>query len=224
LVSHYRCRIVNLPPECLLYNKHSPRGLIYYGGRFTEWHRSHHWLWIVIKIRSCHHKWLIIRFVTRVKQQVPLLEQELLTLAEHLRSPPIFSEVGLAQSLVLCIVYWRSLFVLLSFLFWPLYCLSFNFWLLINLLVSSIFSYICRVVCPQHIYARLLKNKCSLIEWYIKQSSVVLISMLHIRIKTQIDQSNTQVTFAGDFLGTSTCTDMVLLDIFIFQFYSSAIT
>jgi len=28
--------------------------------------------------------------------------------------------------------------------------------------------------------------------------------MLHIRIKTQIDQSNTQVTFAGDFLGTST--------------------
>ena len=30
------------------------------------------------------------------------------------------------QSLVICVMFCRSLFVLLSFIIWPLYCLSFN--------------------------------------------------------------------------------------------------
>jgi hypothetical protein len=34
---------------------------------------------------------LITGFVTRLTQQVPLVEQELLTLPEHLSSPPVFS-------------------------------------------------------------------------------------------------------------------------------------
>ena len=38
-----------------------------------------------------------------------------------------------AQSLVVCVVFCRSLFVFLYFFFWPLYCLSFfNVWLLIT--------------------------------------------------------------------------------------------
>ena len=65
-------------------------------------------------------------FVTRVTLQVLYKEQELFTLPEHLSSPPGFSLVGVAQSLVFCLMYCRSLFVLLSFFFfWPLYCLSF---------------------------------------------------------------------------------------------------
>jgi hypothetical protein len=35
------------------------------------------------------HSWLITGFVTRVTRQVPQEEQELLTLSEHLISPPI---------------------------------------------------------------------------------------------------------------------------------------
>jgi hypothetical protein len=49
------------------------------------------------------------------------VEQELLTLPEHLS----FRGVRVTRSLVFCVMFWRSLFVLLSFYFWPLCCLSF---------------------------------------------------------------------------------------------------
>jgi len=42
---------------------------------------------------SFPHSWLITEFVTRLTRQVPLVEQELLTLPEHLSSPPVFSGV-----------------------------------------------------------------------------------------------------------------------------------
>jgi hypothetical protein len=42
----------------------------------------------LIKIRSCPHYWLITRFITRVSRRVPRVEQGLLTLPEHLSSPP----------------------------------------------------------------------------------------------------------------------------------------
>ena len=63
-------------------------------------------------------------------------EQELLTNPEDLSSPPFIYEVRVAQSTVLCVVFWRPLFVLLYFsfghcivcplvlFFWPLYCLA----------------------------------------------------------------------------------------------------
>ena len=58
---------------------------------------------------------------------------ELLTLSEHMSSLPVFSGVRVTRSLVLCVMLCRSLFVPLSFLFWPLCCLSFfgfyRFWL-----------------------------------------------------------------------------------------------
>ena len=44
---------------------------------------------------------------------------------EHLRSPPVFSWVRVSRSLVLCVMFCILLFVLLSFFFWPLRCLSF---------------------------------------------------------------------------------------------------
>jgi hypothetical protein len=50
-----------------------------------------------------------------VTQLVTLMEQELLTLLEHLRSPPDFSGVRVAQSLVFCVVFCILLFVLLPF-------------------------------------------------------------------------------------------------------------
>ena len=36
---------------------------------------------------------------------MPLVEQELLTLPEHLRSPPVFSEVRVTRFLVLCVCF-----------------------------------------------------------------------------------------------------------------------
>jgi hypothetical protein len=45
------------------------------------------------------------------------VEQELLTLPERLSSSPIFSGVRVTQSLVFCVMFCRSLFVLLSFFF-----------------------------------------------------------------------------------------------------------
>ena len=58
------------------------------------------------------HSWLITGFVTRATWQMPLVEQEWLNLPEHLTSPPVFSGVCVPQSLVFCVVFCRSLFVL----------------------------------------------------------------------------------------------------------------
>ena len=66
-----------------------------------------------------------------------LVEQELLTLPEHLNSPPGFNGVRVARSYVFCVVFCRSLFIFLSFFllvivfsvlyFWSLCFLSFTF-------------------------------------------------------------------------------------------------
>ena len=55
---------------------------------------------------------------------------------------PVFSRIHVTRSLVLCAMFCRSLFVLLSFVFWPLCCLFFFDWrILVTLLVSSISSW-----------------------------------------------------------------------------------
>ena len=46
-----------------------------------------------------------------VTWRVALVEQWLPTLQEHLRSPPVFSGVRVARTLVFCVVFSRSLFV-----------------------------------------------------------------------------------------------------------------
>jgi hypothetical protein len=92
---------------------------------------------VVNTFRSFPHSWFIIEFVTRLTQRVSLVEQERLTIPEHLGSPPVFSGVRVAGSLVLCVIFCRSLFVHLSFFFCPLCCLSSDLRILIAPLVSS---------------------------------------------------------------------------------------
>jgi hypothetical protein len=55
--------------------------------------------------RSFPHSRLITGFVTRLTRRVPLVKQELLTLPEHLSSPPVFSEVRVTRSLVLYVCF-----------------------------------------------------------------------------------------------------------------------
>jgi hypothetical protein len=52
---------------------------------------------------------IITRFVTRATRRVPLVDQELLTLPEL---TPVFSGVRVVRSLVFCVVFCRSLFVI----------------------------------------------------------------------------------------------------------------
>ena len=66
---------------------------------------------VVSTSRSFLHSWLITGFVTGVTRRV----QELLILPGHMSSPPVFSGVRVARSLVFCVVFCRSLFVFFSF-------------------------------------------------------------------------------------------------------------
>ena len=54
--------------------------------------------------RSFPHS-LITGFVTRLTRRVPLVEQELLTLPEHLSLPPVFTGVRVTRSLVLYVCF-----------------------------------------------------------------------------------------------------------------------
>ena len=65
---------------------------------------------------------------------VTLEEQELLTLSGYLRSHPGVSGVRVLidQFLVFCVVFCRSLFILLPPSFWPLYYMSFDLWPLVS--------------------------------------------------------------------------------------------
>jgi hypothetical protein len=47
----------------------------------------------------------ITGFVTRITRRVSLLEQEMLTLPEHLSPPPVFSGVRVTRSLVLYVCF-----------------------------------------------------------------------------------------------------------------------
>jgi hypothetical protein len=101
------------------------------GSSWLSW--SHHFesftvatmIWLTVMEYLCH-KWprirstcrkhflvlssfmtyqLITGFVTRLTWRVPLLEQEPLTLQEHMSSPPVFSDVRDTRSLVLCVCF-----------------------------------------------------------------------------------------------------------------------
>ena len=84
----------------------------------------HKWVryvpFVVSTYLSFPHSWLIIGFVTRVTGRVPLVEQELPTLPERLRSSPVFNGVRVALSLFLFVVFCRWFFhlaIVLSVLF-----------------------------------------------------------------------------------------------------------
>ena len=60
---------------------------------------------VVNTSQSFPHLWIITGFVTRLTRQVPLVEQDLLTLLEHLSLPPVFSGVRVIRYLVLCVCF-----------------------------------------------------------------------------------------------------------------------
>jgi hypothetical protein len=93
---------------------------------------------VVNTSRSLTHSLLITGFVTRLTRLVPLVEQELPTLPEHLSSPPVFSGARGTRFLVLCVCFLDRC---LHFFFWPLCCLFFDIRILITPLVSSNSSY-----------------------------------------------------------------------------------
>ena len=83
--------------------------------------------------RPFPHAWLIIGFVTRLTLRVPLVEQELLTLPEHLS----FSGVRVTRCLVVCVCFVELCLSFVLF-FWPLCCLLFfDIRIIITPLLSS---------------------------------------------------------------------------------------
>ena len=60
---------------------------------------------IVNTFRSFPHSRLITGFVTILTRRVPIVQQELLTLPEHLSSPLVFSGVHVTRSLVWCVCF-----------------------------------------------------------------------------------------------------------------------
>jgi hypothetical protein len=61
-------------------------------------------LLVVITIRSCPRSWLFTGFITKATRRVPLMEQELLTLSEHMSSSPVFSGVYFYLNVFICLV------------------------------------------------------------------------------------------------------------------------
>ena len=89
--------------------------------------------WLIPSVRLPFNVSLVRSLVRRL----PNMEQELLTLHEHLGSLLVFSGVCVARSLAACI----SLFELLAFDFWSLFCQFFcDVQLHITTLVSSNFT------------------------------------------------------------------------------------
>ena len=100
-------------------------------------------LWLRPSIYIAHysngvipHSGLIIGIVTRVRRRVPLVEQKRRILPEYLCSSQSFGEVRVAWSLVFCVVFCRSLFVLLPFFVLPPLLLPFNLSIMTTPLVS----------------------------------------------------------------------------------------
>ena len=86
--------------------------------------------------RSFPHSWLITVFVTILTRWVSLVEQELLTLPEHLSSPPDFSGVRVTRSLVLYVCFADRCLSFCTFSFG--HCLFFfDIRILVTHLVSS---------------------------------------------------------------------------------------
>ena len=87
-------------------------------------------LWVIFPFEFRHND------ETRIIRRVLYVKQELLTLPQHQWMLPVLIGFVFLIFGFLCVVC-RSLFVLLSFFFWPLYCLSFfNLRLLMTPLVS----------------------------------------------------------------------------------------
>ena len=109
---------------------------------------------------------------------MPLIEQELPTLPDDLNVFLVCSGVRVDQSSVFCLVFCRSLFVLLSFFFWSLYKYSlsfiffFYFWPSYNLLLLTTFDYQCGYL---PVFLTTMKKNIKINDYNIR-TQVVLVS------------------------------------------------
>jgi hypothetical protein len=67
------------------------------------------------RVSDCHVRWCSYHLA--VSRRVSYIEQELLTRPEHLNSTPVFIWVRVARSLDFCLIFCRSLFVIMSIFF-----------------------------------------------------------------------------------------------------------
>jgi len=84
-------------------------------------HTDHIYVPLVVNNnQSLFNSSLITGFVSRVTRRVSLLENELLTIPDHLGLPPVLIGVRGARSMVICVLFCRTFFVLfvLSVLLW----------------------------------------------------------------------------------------------------------
>ena len=78
---------------------------------------------VVSTTRSFPHSWFITGFVTRLTPRVPLVEQKVPTLPEHLSSSPVFSRVRVTRSLALCVCFVDRCLSFCPFVLFPFgYC------------------------------------------------------------------------------------------------------
>ena len=82
-----------------------------------------YWQNASVRFRFFPHSNVYDRFGTRVTWRVRQVEEELLNLPNDLNSRQLLSGVRVTRSLVFCVVFCRSLFVLFSSFLWSLYCL-----------------------------------------------------------------------------------------------------
>ena len=117
-----------------------------------RWYKGEVWIHLYTAL-SVIQKYVVIRlfiyiitgFVTRLTRRLPLVEQELPSLSEHLSSTPGFKWGSCYSIFSFLCKFCRSLFALLSF--WPLCCLSFyDLRILSTPLVSSSSSCITEIV------------------------------------------------------------------------------
>ena len=97
---------------------------------------------------------LITGFVTRLTQQVSLVEKELLVLWRHLSSPPVFSGVRVTRSLVLCVCFVDRCLSFYTFSFAHCFVCSSSiywFWLPLWYLQNLLSEYI-----QKHVYSSIL--------------------------------------------------------------------
>ena len=81
-------------------------------------------------IRTFSHSWLITGIVSVTRRLSHVYQ-------EHSSSSPVFSEVCVTRSLVLCVCFVDCSLSFCTFFFWPLCCLFFELLILITALVSS---------------------------------------------------------------------------------------
>jgi hypothetical protein len=123
-------QLIRYSRACGTYQDFLDRGLLLTWLCWPLWNicvtNDHGYVPLVVNTsQSFPHSRLITRSVTRLTRRVPLVEQELLILSEHLSSPPSFWWGSCYSIFSFMCMFCRSLFVLLYFFFWSLSCLSF---------------------------------------------------------------------------------------------------